>query len=609
MKRVLLWLIWITPCIIQAQTITQIKNDSKNYIFGEGQATTIRQADSYALAEIISQISVTVESDMTYDEQTITTNDKTVFEGNFESVIKTYSNATLTNTNQIIIENEPDAHVFRYIKRSDIDRIFEARKFKVETMLEEAHEALSETRINDALRYYYWSHALLKSLRYPNEVFIYDDDGKKQIVNVWIPTQINKILRNLRITIKKIHDNQIYFNILYNNKKVNSIDFSIFDGRGWGNIYSSQDGIGVAEINGNEIPKYIQFKTEYAFVNESVVDPEVYEILKLVTEVSYKNAYVRISSDELIVKEAEDIATEAIMAAESINLAQNENDPQNLYPNLTKLEDTTPFQTIIDNVLIGIIAKDTDLIKEYFTQNGLNSYQKLIEYGTARVIDSSSPQYYALGENTYCRNILMRFSFTNNKRVFTESVVFEFDKDKKISNVTFGLSRQAVEEVFAKESWPEAARIILIHFLEGYKSAYSLKQIDYIESVFADDALIITGSYVRHATIGEMSAINGKYTKLTKQSKSEYIRKLKYVFMANEYININFADTDLIKAGKGGEIYGIQLKQEYHSTNYGDTGYLFLMVDLNDIEKPIIHVRTWQPEKDPNFGTYGLSDF
>jgi hypothetical protein len=33
------------------------------------------------------------------------------------------------------------------------------------------------------------------------------------------------------------------------------------------------------------------------------------------------------------------------------------------------------------------------------------------------------------------------------------------------------------------------------------------------------------------------------------------------------------------------------------------------MVDLNKPEMPVIHVRTWQPEKDPNFGLYDISNF
>ena len=83
-------------------------------------------------------------------------------------------------------------------------------------------------------------------------------------------------------------------------------------------------------------------------------------------------------------------------------------------------------------------------------------------------------------------------------------------------------------------------------------------------------------------------------------SKEEYIQRLGVCFKSNEYINIRFTNNDVSKMGVGGELYGIQICQDYYSTNYGDTGYLFLLVDINDPEKPTIFVRTWQPTRDPN---------
>lgn len=61
--------------------------------------------------------------------------------------------------------------------------------------------------------------------------------------------------------------------------------------------------------------------------------------------------------------------------------------------------------------------------------------------------------------------------------------------------------------------------------------------------------------------------------------------------------------------GKGDNIFCIQIKQDYCSSNYGDTGYLCLLLDLGDPQKPIIHVRTWQPKPDENFGIFGPGDF
>ena len=46
----------------------------------------------------------------------------------------------------------------------------------------------------------------------------------------------------------------------------------------------------------------------------------------------------------------------------------------------------------------------------------------------------------------------------------------------------------------------------------------------------------------------------------------------------------------------------------YAEDNYGDVGYLFLLVDLRS-ELPIIHVRAWQNDKLPLGSLIELNDF
>ena len=150
--------------------------------------------------------------------------------------------------------------------------------------------------------------------------------------------------------------------------------------------------------------------------------------------------------------------------------------------------------------------------------------------------------------------------------------------------------------------------------LENYKTAYALKRLDYIRSIFDDNAVIVTGKVVtrldNEAYNDGQAYNNNRFVELTRQSKEQYMRNLERCFESNEYINIRFANNDIIRTNNeaAGETYGIQIKQDYYSSNYGDTGYLFLMVDLNDPKKPIIKVRAWQPERDPNFGEDGLID-
>ena len=55
-----------------------------------------------------------------------------------------------------------------------------------------------------------------------------------------------------------------------------------------------------------------------------------------------------------------------------------------------------------------------------------------------------------------------------------------------------------------------------------------------------------------------------------------------------------------MKHKKYPEIYGVTFKQHWNTTRYSDVGYVFLLIDFQDEENPIIHVRTWQPEKYAN---------
>ena len=162
--------------------------------------------------------------------------------------------------------------------------------------------------------------------------------------------------------------------------------------------------------------------------------------------------------------------------------------------------------------------------------------------------------------------------------------------------------------ICSHEGWSEEARLILVSFLESYKTAYALKRLDYISSIFDDDALIITGRVLKNTGIkGEWN--DNEYVRFTRQNKDTYIRNLSRVFSSQEYINIQFSDSEVIKLGKGEQLFGIKIRQEYFSATYSDVGYLFILVDVSDYKSPVIHVRTWQDSPDKDFGIIGPYHF
>jgi hypothetical protein len=231
-------------------------------------------------------------------------------------------------------------------------------------------------------------------------------------------------------------------------------------------------------------------------------------------------------------------------------------------------------------------------------------------YGNARVINTNDCIFYQFGEDVIARSIQMSFSFKNGiRRNFVEDVVFTFNKDGKIDCIAFGLDEKAKNDILNKGKWTPEARQTLIGFLETYKTAYALKRIDYLRTIFDDDAVIIVG-HVANKMVS-VSGDNGKtmrnqkYITTNRYTKDQYLRNLERCFRSNEFINIRFANNDVRKA-KGEEEYGIQIKQDYYSATYGDEGYLYIQVDLEDRKQPIIKVRTWQPEPDPKFGLFDM---
>ena len=77
-------------------------------------------------------------------------------------------------------------------------------------------------------------------------------------------------------------------------------------------------------------------------------------------------------------------------------------------------------------------------------------------------------------------------------------------------------------------------------------------------------------------------------------NKNQYLERQKRLFEVYKDIYLAFSRMEIIKKNKSDGYYGISLRQDYHATDYADEGYLFLLVDFNDLE-PKIYLRTWQP--------------
>jgi hypothetical protein len=579
---------------LNGQDIKDIKSNSL-YIWGEGVGKTLKQADKEALSMLIDQIQVQVKSN--FEQQQTEQNGK--IDEKVKSIIQTYSNATLTNTERIVESNEPEAKVLRFIKRSELSKIFAERKNKIIEFARNGINTEKNLQIADALRYYYWSLTLLNSHPEGNGIDIKDENGSIQLLKTWLPFQINNIFANLKISIASVKNEQnlttAFLKVKYKTQIVQNFDYSYWDGRDWSNIVSAKDGNGIVELTGNVNAEEIKLKAEYIFEGESAIDNELHEVIETIDAIPFRNSFITVT------KNVEETKTFASLTTDT--------KANHIEENFTEITNKTLYESAMTKIQKAIQNQQYDTVRSLFTSDGFIVFQKLVKYGQAKIISEPKLRYLKHENGIICRSLPMRFKFKNNDRIFMEDVVFYFNETGMVTNLTFGLSKNTIGDIASKELWNEKVRMTLINFLENYKTAYALKRDDYIQNIFADDALIIIGSVLKVATTPETNFMSNQIVKYNRYSKEEYLKKLRHSFASNEFINIKFENCEVRKSGKGDEIYGIQIKQDYFSANYGDKGYLFLLLDISNPEQPTIHVRTWQPEKSADGSIYGLSDF
>ena len=182
-----------------------------------------------------------------------------------------------------------------------------------------------------------------------------------------------------------------------------------------------------------------------------------------------------------------------------------------------------------------------------------------------------------------------------------QELVFNLTPMGLIDGVSIAIEENRYMEVMADTVSVEDyfRRQIILDFVENYRTSYNRKDLDYIESVFSDNALIITGKVIREKPKSDyaMRSLSTEKIVYQKRTKKEYIQNLKKVFAGNKYINVVFDEVEVIQHPKLTDIYGVTLKQEWNTTRYRDVGFVFLMIDFQDENNPLIQVRTWQPEK------------
>lgn len=585
----------------KAQEQAQLIQLDENYLFGMGDADNYADASRNALQDLLSKISVSMTSQIDIRTEEINENGNINSKNAMQAVINSYAHGTLNNTEAIQLSDEPQVRVMRYVLKSEVDKVFQGRVERVRDYVRDGLKAEAKGRIDNALRNFYWGFNLLKSVQHASEVTA-KVDGQDVHPLTWLPQHIEDVMSGISVQVASVEGNMAELLVNYEGKPVTSFTFSYYDGMAWSANTSASAGAAEIEMRPGASMDNLKLRFEYEFRGEASRDQELYQVMNVFKSTPFRKASYTVKTATK--KEMKETQKEFQAAVQAESEAPNANAME------VKQQDSKVMGKSVDRIVAAIKSKKYADVKDCFTPEGYDMYQKLINYGQASLVGTPSFAFYPMQDKTVCRGIPMKFSFKNNNRTFIETVTFTFNEEKKIESMAFALDQVARDDIFnkgigqltGKSLWNDSIRMVMANFLENYKTAFALKRLDYIESIFDDNALIITGSMVKAApkSSENQSYLDNKLVKYNRRTKSEYIESLRRCFASNQFINIRFADNDISKMKTGKDQFAILVKQDYYSSNYSDTGYLFLMLDMHDPKQPIIKVRTWQPDRDPN---------
>lgn len=182
-------------------------------------------------------------------------------------------------------------------------------------------------------------------------------------------------------------------------------------------------------------------------------------------------------------------------------------------------------------------------------------------------------------------------------------IYIDFDKNGKIVDFNFTLGMNMYTEILKKgeELGDLDRRMQIIDWCEHFAKAYCDKNMKFMQTIFSDDAIIITGKMTMQRVHTDMGMKDQAKVKYVQQTKSQYLSNLSRVFASNSYVNVKFEDYTVIRHGAKPNYYGVTLRQKWHTARYSDEGTVFLIWDFTNEEAPRILVRTWQPTTEKAF--------
>jgi len=589
MKKLIVLLLFI-QIICSQQLSKQAIKHSDQYYHGTGVSLNAEEARDLALSEMTSQIAVKVSSSF---EEKLSESDTKVTEST-QKILKTHSAATLRNVKYITSPaDQGKVEVFCYLKKNEVEQIFNQRKKLICEIVNRAREYAREYNYAHALKHYYYANILLNSL--PDQNVVYQGTNYTTL----IPQKINALIFNTNFEYLQecdISDQEREITLRVHNDKhpIALLDFTFWDGSNQVSV-QAKDGLASIRLVGSSIDfEKLRLNIQYSYYNSRKEYSVVADLWNLVTRPTYtatktvelkKKALGGLVQRKAVVSKTDDF--NVIFETE---------------------HDSAPIEKIANHTkeLLSLFVKhDRTAIAQFcgsdtFLTTKLTDY---IEY------NNPTPQERNIGAHVNqtevgweVRKIRMLHRYPSIHKQSTEYLVLDFSEEGQLRDLNVAITKELYNKFVRQgdfsQDWDNRQQIV--KFLEKYRTAYISRDIQTVEKMFAEDALIIVGRRIKRKAIVPEKIYqrmgNEPEYEYLRMKKAEYIERQRKIFDYQADIFLDFASFEINRKNDQPSIYGVEMRQNYFSTTYSDEGYLFLLIDFARVD-PTIYVRAWQPNE------------
>jgi len=597
MKKQIIIIFLISLSRLGAQEVRESDiRQSDDYYWGESVSRDANEARDKALKWITDQIAVHVASQFTHS----------ISEVNFDIdeqaklILQSHSSATLHNV-KMLRQPLPDGRirVFCYIRKSEVEKIFNERKRLIADMAAKADLFLSEGNVAHALKLNYFALLLMNSL--PRENVVYQGIN----YSLEIPRRINTIIQKTSfafVSDQMISDTerQITLRVTYDGSPVSMLDYFFWDGKNQQGA-RALDGLSTfRQVGGSVMSEGLKLNVKYLYYESR----KEFSVVDLLWDVVNKPDFdsrktVALDPNQAVSLPEQPVQGRIIAAREagdfSVRCVSDEVIPvaETIAGEIHSLVHMLENEDL--HKLRGAYGHDPFLykkIREYVTHNRPQPLDRELQLA----LEPTRVGWEG-------RSIRMLHQYPSIHRQTNEYLVLDFNEEGRLVDLNVSVT-EALYEKFASQAGPGSdwsQQKEIVRFLEKYRTAYLTRDIETIDMIFAEEALILIGRRIEKKKLPDDRVTyqpfgdqpDYEYLRL---KKSDYLSRQKHIFSIQEDIALEFSTFRILRKDATPNVYSVEMRQNYASTTYADEGYLFLLIDFNE-QDPLIYIRAWQPNE------------